>query len=304
MNNCPLGNVTGWNRRAVMEELARVEEYLSNVGGRRGPEDGAEERLREILEVQKDRAVERGDQERAKLIWCYEQVLKVHHMYMSAFSDLKRGLYYSAWCSFERVEIALASLERHFKLNNDEYKLRFIGKHVEQFQSLFPYKIFASPGMLVKEKVCSVCGTTVSVRNPCGHEVGQIYDGEMCYRHITEVEILEVSLVTTPGHKYAVAFVGQPGDDKQMKDHYNYAKLRYVVGGLRSPFDAWDLRWTERRHPHSRYNHVEQDADCPCESGEKYGDCCLSESGVLRPHLEIVFFVPPPKDQLEIQYID
>ena len=179
-----------------------------------------------------------------------------------------------------------------------------VNKHVEQFQSLFPYKVFASPGMLVKEKVCSICGDPISIRNPCGHEVGEIYDGEMCLRRITEAEVLEVSLVETPGHKYAVAFASSSESGGGIKDQYNYAAVRYVIDGLRSPFDAWDLERTKRRHPHSRYYHVTQDEDCPCESGKTYEECCLSESGVLRPHLNIIFSVPPPESQTKLLYID
>jgi len=158
--------------------------------------------------------------------------------------------------------------------------------------------------MLVKEKVCSICGDPISIRNPCGHEVGEIYDGEMCLRRITEAEVLEVSLVETPGHKYAVAFASSSESGGGIKDQYNYAAVRYVIDGLRSPFDAWDLERTKRRHPHSRYYHVTQDEDCPCESGKTYEECCLSESGVLRPHLNIIFSVPPPESQTKLLYID
>lgn len=287
-----------------MANLVRVERYLRDVVSRKEPNGPMEEQLRDVLEEAKSNAVQQGDREKAKLIWCWGQILGIHNNYLAAFGDMECGNYYSSWCLLERVEIALASLGRHFESKDDEYSLHFINKHVEQFQSLFPYKVFASPGMLVKEKICSICGDPILIRNPCGHEVGEIYDGEMCYRRITEAEILEISFVETPGHKYAVAFAGSSENSAGIKDQYNYAAVRYVVDGLRSPFDTWGVERTKRRHPHSRYDHVTQDADCPCESGKTYGDCCLSESGVLRPHLNIIFSVPPPESQTGLMYVD
>jgi len=31
---------------------------------------------------------------------------------------------------------------------------------------------------------CSICGTPMTPRNSCSHEVGEIYDGEMCSRKV------------------------------------------------------------------------------------------------------------------------
>ena len=285
-----------------MRHLDQVRQCLCTIVGHRSLATELKQDLENTLQTLKTQAVECGDQEAAKLAWCYERILSIHDSYLSAFHDIRDGNYYSAWCSFERVEISLHHLEPHFELDGDEYGLDFIAKHTKQFQSLFPYKFFISPAMLVKRKVCSVCGNSISVRNPCGHQVGEIYDGEMCYRKIEEVEIIEVSLVDTPGHKYSVVFFGG-SEGHPVEDSYNYSVVRYVADGLRNPFDAWDMRWTKRRHPHAFFSHVGEDEECPCESGEQYIDCCLQKSGVLRPHLEITFSVPPPEEQLEIQYM-
>lgn len=285
-----------------MSEFAEVEQYLRDVVHRIGGEE-SDKRIRDILKDIKRQAVACNDQAKAKLVWCYEQILAIQGNYLSAFRQMKDGSYYNAWCSLERVEIDLHFFEQHCKPESDEYKLRFIEKHTKQYQSLFPYKIFLSPEVLVLEKKCSICHKPISIRNSCGHRVGEIYDGEMCGREITKVEPLGMAFVETPVQKYSVPFLVDP-ETSQSHDHYNYALIRYLIERLRDPFDAWDIRWTKRRHPHSRYKHVGRNESCPCGSGKKYKSCCLRESGVLRPHCEFIFFVPPPEHLLTLEYVD
>jgi hypothetical protein len=257
------------------------------------------EQVKSTLKKIKDLAVAQGNQECAKKVWCYEQILLIQTTYVSAFRTMKNGSYYEAWCLLERVEIALNSLLRHFSGNRnaDEYKINFIDKHTKQFQSLFPYKLFLSPALLELEKECSICQKPVSIRNSCGHTVGEIYNGEECLRKITKLKVLEISVVRTPLQKYSVLFPSDPKTGNR-EDSYNYTPVKYVLDRLSDPFDAWDIQRTKISHPHSHYQHINKDDPCPCESGKEYKGCCLSESGVLRPHLEIIFHVEPPKDSI------
>jgi hypothetical protein len=56
-------------------------------------------------------------------------------------------------------------------------------------------RIGMSPGMLVREAECSICG-----RDPdlCEHIKGRVYDGETCVRIVKQVDLLEVSFVARP----------------------------------------------------------------------------------------------------------
>lgn len=286
-----------------MKYLERVDRYLRNVVHCQGPDEEGDKQIRAILTRIKAQAVECDDQEKAKLVWCKEQILEIQSSYLAAFRTMKEGSFCKAWCLLERVEIELDSVARHFEPDDDEYQLKFIGKHTNQFQSLFPYRAFFSPALLHLEKVCSICGQPISIRNPCGHRKGEIYNGEMCLHIVKQAELLEISIVTKPVQKYSVAFMVDPETD-QRRDHYNYSLVQYVIDGLHDPFHAWDMHWTMRRHPHSRYEHVGRNEDCPCGSGKQYKDCCLRESGVLQPHLDILFSVPPPDHLPKVKYID
>jgi hypothetical protein len=175
-------------------------------------------RILKDLDNLKKQAVKRNDQKVAKGIWCYEQILKIQDIYSEAYDAFKAKKYYDGWRSLEQAEIVYNSLYRHFKEENDEYWLEFINKHINQYQSVFPYGLFFSPEYLKKEVKCSICGKIISIRNPCGHRKGEIYNGEMCTRIITDLKMIGNSLVNSPGQKYSVPFKHDPKTGK-MTDH-------------------------------------------------------------------------------------
>lgn len=251
----------------------------------------------------KKEAVQTGDETLAKEIWCLEQVFDIQNGFIRAFQNLQAGSYYEAWRTLEQVEIALGFLSRHFRSQLSRYKLDHIEEYVNKWQGLYPYNLFMSPEILEHEKICNICEQPISIRRTCGHRAGEIYQGEMCYRIVTEAELMGMSLVTDPVQKYSVLFMVDPETDQQ-RDHYNYALVEYALQGVTALFDKWEYVMTKERHPHSRYANIGRNELCPCESGEKYKKCCLNETGVLRPHCKFSFEVPPPGDLSAVEYID
>jgi hypothetical protein len=268
-----------------------VRKYLASVRLRPaipGPED-----VQGLLATAKAEAVKRGDQDGAKAIWCLETALRVQNLYLQAFSEIKGHKFYEAWCELERAEIALGSLQRHDITCWAEFRLGFIQKHIERWQSIFPYKMFLSPEFIILKKTCSICGGIVTPRKSCGHVKGQIYDGEECHLLVTPDKWLGVSLVDKPFQKYSVVFLVDPETGKQ-RDQYNYAAVEYAISALHNPFDGWDVEHTKRIQPHSRFSHVGRNDPCPCGSKKKYKKCCGPAEGVLYPHVQFHFEVPPP----------
>jgi SEC-C motif len=241
-------------------------------------------------------------QETLKEIWCLEKIIAIQKLYLLAFSQLKLTKYYEAWCSFENIEIALNQLFRHFDTEDEFFPLiSFIEQHSLQYQSLFPYSAFVSPEFTVKSKVCSVCNKVSSIRNPCGHKNGEIYDGEMCYQIWSGIDYVLFAIVKSPVQKFCVTFLSDPETEEKV-DHYDYNLLEYLIACLESPFHSWSINWTTIRYPHSNYTHLKPGNDCPCESGKKYSHCCFPGSGVLRPHCLFDLSVPPPKDIEVVRY--
>jgi hypothetical protein len=268
-----------------------VHSFLKAVARR--PDEPSLEAVREALGRLKRGAVAAGDQARAKGIWCLEETLAIQEHYLLAFRLLRAGEFYQAWCEPERTELALADLERHDTACWPDLRLDFIKAHTAKWQSLFPYRMFYSPELLHAEKLCSICNRPVAPQSFCGHRVGEIYNGELCYRTATKLEVLGLSMVEKPVQKYSVLFLVDAKTGQQ-RDQYNYALVEYPIKALREPFDAWDVERTTRRQPHARYADVGRNDPCPCESGKKYKKCCLREVGVLRPHFQYTFAIEPP----------
>jgi hypothetical protein len=270
--------------------IETVRNYLASV--RLRPKEPSVENVKGFLANAKAEAVRGEDQDGAKTIWCLETALHIQNLYLQAFSEMKGHKFYEAWCDMERAEIALGSLQRHDTTGWAEFRLGFIQKHIERWQSIFPYKMFFSPEFIALKKECSICGNIVTPRKPCGHIQGQIYDGEECLRRVTQ-KPLGVSLVEKPLQKYSVVFLIDP-ETGTPRDHYNYGIVQHAISALQNPFDAWDVEHTKLIQPHSRFTHVGRNDPCPCGSRKKYKKCCGPEEGVLCPHVEFHFEVPPP----------
>jgi len=261
--------------------LSEVRRFLQAVATHLVERDAAA--VKAALVGAKSEAVARGEQAEAKAIWCLEQVLDIQGRYLRAFDLLKHEEFYKAWCDLEQVEIRFVWLESHFRPAGDEYRLATIERLTLQLQELFPYAVFASAEIIAKEKQCTICGQKVSLRNPCGHRVGEIYDGEMCGREITDGELGGVSLTDKPANRYAVAFTGPEGE----RDHYDYSMLRELLARLQGPFDDWSVELSTAHLPHERYKDLGRNDSCPCSSELKYKHCCLKEPGVRVMHYQL-----------------
>jgi hypothetical protein len=263
-------------------------------------DENREAEYSDLLHGERVAAAAAGDEARAKYAWILAKTLSTQQQYQAAFTHMQEGRFYEAWRLLERVEIALIWLQRHITFT-PEFGLDVIDEQTPRFQKLYPYGIFTSPAYIEKERRCSICDALITIRSRCGHQIGEIYGGEMCTNVISMAELLEISLVTNPVHKANVVFLRDPKTGERV-DQFDYSILSYVIAGLCNPYDAWIPIRTMRRHPHARYKHVGRNGMCPCESGRKYKACCLGEDGVLRPHIDIDFAIPPPKTLPPLTY--
>jgi len=246
------------------------------------------------LQQIKEGFVKEDKQGQAKQIWIYQTIIEIHSLYKKAFELLQRQLFYDAWCHLERIEIAFQGLKKHFSFNKSQFYLWQIEKNVLNLQILYPYKLFGSSEILKKKKKCSVCDKEISIRSSCGHIVGEIYNGEMCHRIVTEAEVLGLSLVQNPGNKYSVMFLNDPETGKQ-KDQYSYDLIDFLFELIESPYELWDLEVSQREISTSDFINIKRNDSCPCGSGQKFKKCCLNKVGEKYPHYEFILKKPPRK---------
>lgn len=278
----------------------QIIEYLSTFDSR----DNRHNQIEKVgyeLKRYKKKYVKIGDENKANEIWVYEQILKIQSLYLQAYEELVNLKFYEGWCTFERCGLKIRFLKPHFDIQNNNYFIEFIDNHIKRYQSIFPYKIFMSPEVLKSEMTCSICEKRINIRNPCGHEVGEVYNGEMCYKIITKSEFLGVAMVENPSQNYSVPFIIDNKTGEKI-DQYDYSVVKYLMKRLQSPFDSWDVAFKKKRHTHSKFNTFGRNDKCPCGSKNKYKKCCLNKDGVLMPHVEFILSNKPLKELQTIEY--
>ncbi len=87
-----------------------------------------------------------------------------------------------------------------------------------------------SIGVTAHEVFCSICGKNLCIEGECEHEPGEYYDGELCYRTITNMEAKELSYVIIPSDAYSQQtsfYDPKEGEskNKNIKESYNGGKI-------------------------------------------------------------------------------
>ena len=226
---------------------------------------------------------QQGDVEKANTSWALMAILRIHRDFRKVHTMLLEKQFYEAWCLMETIEIAVGNLLRNFPGTLNAVK--YISMMVRQLQSLYPYKVFMSTEILIKERTCSICGKKRTIRHHCGHSPGYVYNGEMCYDTVEAAALEGISLVFDPEHKYAVAFLS---DGKGRKDHYNYMLLEEVMKFWKDPFLTWHYTTKHIHKSPEEFPGLTDDSTCPCGSGKKYGECCKNDPEGVK-HVVYVF---------------
>lgn len=243
----------------------------------------------------KEGYISQGNEDEAKQLWVYQKIVEIHSLYRNAYNLLKHKEYFKGWCQLERIEIVFESIKRHLDFDKTQYSLWHIEKSVKNLQVLFPYRLFGSSELLKKKKKCSVCDKEISIRKPCGHIVGEIYQGEMCYRIATEVEVLGMALVENPGNKFSVMFPTDESTGEQI-DHYNYVAIDYLFALIGSPYEKWELEVSEKEITTEDFNNIGRNDPCTCRSGKKFKYCCRKKIGDKYAHFEFISASPVTSD--------
>ncbi|BDA80169.1 hypothetical protein LPTSP3_g30990 [Leptospira kobayashii] len=276
-----------------MKEKSSINEIEADLNNYKDRTNDDTKKTKEILLKDKEYLLSKDDQEGLKKNWIYSKILEIQEDFKSAFNLIKDNEFYQGWCKLEEIEIDLESLSRHFSLTN-QFGLSHITEYTQKFQKLYPYTIFFSPEILEIEKKCNICDQVVNIRNQCGHLPGNIYNGEMCHRIVTNGEILGIAVVKNPVQKYSVAFLSDPQTNQRI-DYYNYDNLKYLIGALSNPFEKWEYKIMDVQYSHNQFKHVRRNDPCPCGSSKKYKACCLLEKGVKGIHCKFDLENPPPK---------
>lgn len=235
----------------------------------------------ELSDVIAEKRKQQGllNENNANELWRIEKRITIFKLYRQLFQRLKDCQFYNAWCLAEEIEIAISNLSYNYP--EEKSITSPILEHIHKLQQLFPYRSFSSTEIVVKEFECSICGAKQTPRNRCIHQVRRVYNGEMCYHIVSKAELLRVSFVTNPEHKYAVLFPS--GADGKQIDNYDYSAVKGLMAIWNTPFQSWT--YSVKISYISKNGEYKPNSLCPCDSGKYYKDCCMNKQGIRHVHI-------------------
>ncbi|HLP46396.1 MAG TPA: hypothetical protein VK469_10630 [Candidatus Kapabacteria bacterium] len=209
----------------------------------------------------------------------YLEMLKQYSIYWEQILEDK---YSESWCTLQNVLDSLRVVKR-FNENHTKFYLKFIEEQMTGFEKLYPYKLFLSSEIIIKDVECSICGKDFNSLE-CEHLVGELYDGRMAYGIAKGIEnIPAVSLVDNPKDKRCVMLLENNAE--------NFHRLYFLSKAIKkhkiSPWDIGGVRESIRKRNINEFD-IKGDEKCLCGSGKTFEECCKQVGFVEFPHMDIL----------------
>lgn len=156
---------------------------------------------RNELISQKEKYAKQNLENEANLIYCIENSLLAIEYELQMLINIKENKMNEAWGNLVNAQVIYRIVVRnsYFEINSAN---GYIERLEEYEKLLFPSMPFASIGGIIKKSHCSICNENY---NKCNHIKGKVYNGKLCVREISDIELEEVSFVETPANKHCRA---------------------------------------------------------------------------------------------------
>jgi hypothetical protein len=156
------------------------------------------EAYRSDLRELKRKFVEKGLENEANLVYCIENSLLAVQYELQMLVSIKEDRMSEAWGNLVNAQVTYGTV-----VSNCPFEIETANGYLERLEAyeklLFPKIYFSSVGGIIKKSHCSICNESYS---KCNHIKGRLYNGELCVRVITEMDLEEVSLVDIPANKH------------------------------------------------------------------------------------------------------
>lgn len=152
---------------------------------------------KELNNLKKDFVVRNLENE-ANLVYCIESSLLAIQYELQMLVNIKEDKMNEAWGNLVNAQVIYGTVIRNFPFKLETEK-GYLERLSDYEKLLFPKLHFQSVGGIIKKSHCSICNQKPS---KCIHIKGKLYNGELCCRVITEIELEEISLVKNPANKH------------------------------------------------------------------------------------------------------
>lgn len=151
----------------------------------------------ELADLKKDFQNRKLENE-ANLVYCIENSLLALEYELQMLVNIKEDKMSQAWGNLVNAQVTYGTVLKNYPFDF-ESETGYL-ERLEQYEKLlFPNLFFQSAGGIIKKSHCSICKEKYG---KCEHLKGKLYNGEICCRIISEMELEEVSLVDNPANKH------------------------------------------------------------------------------------------------------
>jgi hypothetical protein len=154
--------------------------------------------LKEQASSLKEESIVSADEDSANMLLSLEEMIEALSCELRMWVALKEDNPNSAWDHLISAQgAARTAIQSHSAVSH----LEGYAEHLYLLEKiLFPPQTFLSPGIIIEESKCSICGEEYG---ECDHLKGKAYIGRSCGREITKARIREMSIVLSPANRHA-----------------------------------------------------------------------------------------------------
>jgi hypothetical protein len=188
--------------------------------------------------------------------------------------ELDNRNYAQSWSRLQDAIDALRLVD-DFTEDGALFHISFFKHLCANIEKIYPYHMFISTENIIKRATCSICGLNEFDPN-CEHFPGELYNGELAYHVVEDMEPVAVSWVENPDDKRCVVIDPPP----------DFSPVEYYREHCPSPLVDIEVTQTKALSPEDR-SKLGRNVLCPCSSGKKYKKCCIDKPRVEVPHIHI-----------------
>lgn len=237
------------------------------------------EAIVKLIKSIKDSAFEEAELNATYVLTTFFELLISLSVY---WRDIENESYHESWCALQDGMDRLRHLKKFYPHKNKV--VCFFEQQLIKLETLYPYKLFSSPGFIVGRFECSICGNDID-SDLCQHMKGELYFGEVAYAVARDLKDIDhFAFVTNPTNKRLT--IGCDDSHSQFnlfKDavlHFNKRKL--------SPLGFSNVELYEFVRPDPEWVKLPRNSKCYCGSGNKYKKCCINNSEKKHVHVDFM----------------
>ena len=187
----------------------------------------------------------------------------------SYFKSLKKKEYRESWNILQDCLDSAFWIGQYTVIEN-RFEIPQIVDLLTSYESLYPYKVFASSEMVITKSECSICGKPFQSLD-CPHIKGNLYWGEVAIENVTEIkEFQAVAMVSHPLDKRCVM---ELSDDTRTNEE-KFQVLNEFLEQKIAPLQQFTIEIQKTRRQRPDIKIVGRNDKRPCGSGKKFKNCC------------------------------